>query len=100
MSSNPPAVATSSKAAAPAGPISPAQNTPGAIATGDSYGQRRSGGSSFGAAATARSSPTPRSGQQSKKQHKPSRRFRQPDEDAIAESVSFRSRLMQYGALY
>lgn len=88
MSSNPPAVATSSKATASTGSLSPAQNVPGAIATGDSYGHRRSGGSSFGAATTARSSPTPRSNQQSKKQHKASKRFRQPDEDALAESVS------------
>jgi hypothetical protein len=85
--SNPPSIATSSKAAAPSGQLSPAQNTPSAIATGDSYGQRRSGGSSFGAGASTRSSPAPRNNQQSKKQHKGSKRFRQVDEDAIAESV-------------
>ena len=84
---NPSTTATSSKAQAPTGSLSPAQNTPGAIATGDSYGQRR-GGNSFGAGVTSRSSPTPRNGQQAKKQSKASRRFRQPDEDAIAESVS------------
>lgn len=87
MSSNPPSVATSSKGPAPSGSLSPAHNSPGAVATGDSYGQRRSGGS-FGAGAATRTTPTPRNSQLSKKQHKGSKRFRQPDEDAIAESVS------------
>ncbi|KAF2747440.1 hypothetical protein M011DRAFT_443227 [Sporormia fimetaria CBS 119925] len=88
MSSNPPA-ATSSKASTPSGAVSPAQNTPSASATGDSFGQRR-GGSSFGAGAAARSSPAPRNNQQAKKQHKNSKRFRQTDEDAIAESLAMR----------
>ncbi|ORY00440.1 hypothetical protein BCR34DRAFT_592547, partial [Clohesyomyces aquaticus] len=90
MSSNPPPVPTSSKATAPSGPLSPAQTQPGSIATGDSYGQRRSGGSSFGAGASSRASPTPRNSQQAKKQHKGSKRFRQADEDAIAESLAMR----------
>jgi hypothetical protein len=85
MSLNPPpAIVSSSKAAATSGPLSPAQTQPGSIATGDSYGQRRSGGSSFGAGAATRSSPTPRNAQQARKQNKASKRFRQPDEDAIS----------------
>ncbi|KAF2679414.1 hypothetical protein K458DRAFT_490527 [Lentithecium fluviatile CBS 122367] len=90
MSSNPPAIASSSKAAATAGQLSPAQTQPNSIATGDSYGQRRSGGSSFGAGAATRSSPTPRHGQQARKQNKASKRSRQADEDAIAESLAMR----------
>ncbi|KAF2274478.1 uncharacterized protein EI97DRAFT_401981 [Westerdykella ornata] len=90
MSSTPAAIASSSKAQAPSGSLSPAQSTPGAAASGDSSGQRRSG-SSFGAGTPSRPSPTPRNSQQSKRQHKPSRRFRQPDEDAIAESLAMRS---------
>ncbi|KAF2790053.1 hypothetical protein K505DRAFT_377807 [Melanomma pulvis-pyrius CBS 109.77] len=89
MSSNPPSISISSKAAAPSAQLSPAQ-TPGSVATGDSYGQRRSGGSSFGAGATTRSSPTPRSGQHKKKQHKGSKRFPQVEDDAIAESMAMR----------
>lgn len=86
--SNSPA-ATSSKAQA-SGPPPPAQNSPAAIASGDSYGQRR-GGSSFGAGAPSRPSSTPRNSQQGKRQNKPSKRFRQPDEDAIAETMAMRS---------
>src|SRR4051812_34872957 len=88
MSSNPPAIATSSKAPPPSGQLSPAQTQPGAAATSDSYGQRRSGGSSFGAGAATRSSPTPRNAQQARKQHKNAKRVRVADDDAIAESVS------------
>ena len=83
--SNPPAIATSSKAQAPSGQLSPAQTQPGSTATSDTYGQRRSG-SSFGAA--ARPSPTPRGSQQGRKQHKASKRFTRVDDDAIAETVS------------
>ncbi|KAF2656752.1 hypothetical protein K491DRAFT_715148 [Lophiostoma macrostomum CBS 122681] len=90
MSSNPPAIPTSSKAQAPSGPLSPAPTQPSFIATGDNYGQRRSGGSSFGAGASSRSSPAPRNNQQVKKQHKASKRFRQADDDAIAESLAMR----------
>jgi hypothetical protein len=89
MSSNPPAIPSTSKASATSGPLSPAQTQPSFIATGgDSYGQRRSGAAnSFGAGASTRSAPTPRNNQQAKKQNKTSKRSRQPDEDAIAESV-------------
>ncbi|KAF2010713.1 hypothetical protein BU24DRAFT_426928 [Aaosphaeria arxii CBS 175.79] len=91
MSSNPPTISTSSKAAAPSGQPSPAQAQPYSIATGDSYGQRRGGGSSFGAGASSRSSSFPRNNQLAKRQHKGSRRaFRQADEDAIAESLAMR----------
>ncbi|KAJ4286412.1 hypothetical protein N0V90_013111 [Kalmusia sp. IMI 367209] len=90
MSSNPNAAPTSSKAAATSGQLSPAQTQPSSAATGDySYGQRRSG-SSFGAGAATRASPTPRTSQQSRKQHKASKRFRQADDDAIAESIAMR----------
>ncbi|KAJ4358680.1 uncharacterized protein N0V89_003264 [Didymosphaeria variabile] len=89
MSSNPPAIPTSSKASAPSGQLSPAQTQPGSAATGDGYGQRRSG-SSFGAGAASRASPTPRSAQQGRKQHKTSKRFARVDDDAIAESLNMR----------
>ncbi|KAF1964330.1 hypothetical protein BU23DRAFT_521279, partial [Bimuria novae-zelandiae CBS 107.79] len=85
--SNPPAIATSSKAQAPSGQLSPAQTQPGSTATSDSYGQRRSG-SSFGAA--ARPSPTPRGSQQGRKQHKASKRFARVDDDALTESLNMR----------
>jgi hypothetical protein len=83
--SNPPVIATSSKAQAPSAQPSPAQAQPNSTATSDSYGQRRSG-SSFGAA--TRPSPTPRGSQQGRKQHKASKRFPKVDDDAIADSVS------------
>ena len=86
--SNPPAIATSSKAQAPSAQLSPAQTQPGPAATSDSYGQRRSG-SSFGAS-SARPTPTPRGSQQGRKQHKASKRFPRVDDDAIAETVSAR----------
>jgi hypothetical protein len=84
MSSNPPPIASSSKASAP-GPASPALQTP-TLNTVNFFGQQRSGSSSTG---VSRASPTPRSNQQGKKQHKGSKRFRQTDEDALAESVSW-----------
>ncbi|OCK81667.1 hypothetical protein K432DRAFT_424746 [Lepidopterella palustris CBS 459.81] len=92
MSSNPPSVATSSKAATASGQLSPAQSQAGSVATGDNYGQRRSGGlGSFGAGAASRASPSPRNNQQARKQHKGSKRFRLADEDALAESAAMRS---------
>ncbi|KAF2176215.1 hypothetical protein K469DRAFT_700339 [Zopfia rhizophila CBS 207.26] len=91
MSSNPPTIPTSSKVAASSGQLSPAQSLPNFITTGDNYGQRRSGGlGSFGAGASSRASPSPRNNQQSRKQHKGSKRYRQSDEDAIAESLAMR----------
>ncbi|KAF2007567.1 hypothetical protein P154DRAFT_517243 [Amniculicola lignicola CBS 123094] len=90
MSSNPPSIPPSSKASAPSGQLSPAQGQPTSVATGNSFAQQRGGGSSFGAGAATRSSPTPRNNQQAKKAHKGSKRFRQADEDAIAESLTMR----------
>ncbi|KAF2642950.1 hypothetical protein P280DRAFT_467066 [Massarina eburnea CBS 473.64] len=91
MSSNPPAIATSSKAQAPSGQLSPAQTQPNSAATGDSYGQRRGGGTgSFGAGAATRSSPTPRSSQGARRQNKGSKRFRPTEEDVLAETLSMR----------
>lgn len=87
MSSNPPPVASSSKASGSAGPASPAQVQPTSLNTVNFFGQQRG---SSGTGASSRSSPTPRSNQQAKKQHKGSKRFRQTDEDAIVESVSLR----------
>lgn len=84
MSSNPPA-ASSSKASALSGPLSPAQSQTPSISTASFFAQSR------GSGASARSSPTPRNSQQQKKQHKGSKRFRQTDEDAIAESLAMRS---------
>ncbi|CAI6336909.1 unnamed protein product [Periconia digitata] len=91
MSLNSPAVPNSSKAAAASSSNqpSPVQTQPSFIATGDSHGQRRSGGS-FGAGASTRSAPAPRNNQAARKQNKASKRFRQTDEDAIAESLSMR----------
>ncbi|KAF9735591.1 hypothetical protein PMIN02_009958 [Paraphaeosphaeria minitans] len=89
MSSNPPAIPTSSKASAPSGQLSPAQTQPGSIASGDGFGQRRSG-SSFGAGAATRASPTLRSTQQGRKQHKASKRFARVDDDVITESLNMR----------
>jgi hypothetical protein len=83
MSSNPPA-ASSSKASAPSGPASPAQNQPPSIGTSSFFAQPR------GSGAPARSLPTPRNTQQQKKQHKGSKRFKQTDEDAIVESLAMR----------
>ncbi|RAR08027.1 ring finger domain-containing protein [Stemphylium lycopersici] len=83
MSSNPP-TASSSKASAPSGPASPAQNQTPSISTGSFFAQQR------GSGAPARSSPTPRNSQQQKKQHKGSKRVRATDEDAIAESLAMR----------
>ncbi|XP_014551067.1 hypothetical protein COCVIDRAFT_113831 [Bipolaris victoriae FI3] len=83
MSSNPPAP-SSSKASASTGPVSPAQNQAPSISTSSFFAQPRGSGTS------ARSSPTPRNSQQQKKQHKGSKRFRQTDEDAIAESLAMR----------
>ncbi|KAF2731025.1 hypothetical protein EJ04DRAFT_514861 [Polyplosphaeria fusca] len=91
MSSNPPAIATSSKATSSSGQLSPAPSQQTSFTTSDSHGQRRSGGGgSFGAGAASRSSPTPRNNQPSKKQHKASKKFRQADDDAIAESLAMR----------
>ncbi|KAF2106433.1 hypothetical protein BDV96DRAFT_507789 [Lophiotrema nucula] len=90
MSSNSPAIPASSKATAPSGPLSPAQNQPSSSASGDSYSQRRSGGGSFGAGASTRASPTPRNSQQSRKQHKGSKKFRHADEDAMVDSLAMR----------
>jgi hypothetical protein len=83
MSSNPPAP-SSSKASAPAGPASPAQNQAPSISTTSFFAQPRGSGPS------ARSAPTPRNSQQQKKQHKGSKRFRPTDEDALAESLAMR----------
>ncbi|KAF1952713.1 hypothetical protein CC80DRAFT_172890 [Byssothecium circinans] len=91
--SNPPALPTSSKQAASSGSgqLSPAQSQPNSIATGDNYGQRRSGGSgSSGAGAATRSSPTPRNNQSARKQNKASKRFRSAEEDVLAETLSMR----------
>ncbi|KAF2090468.1 hypothetical protein K490DRAFT_34975 [Saccharata proteae CBS 121410] len=89
--SNPAAVGASKSANTP-GQLSPAQSQGGAVATGDSFGQRRSGGSgSFGAGANSRSNSSPRNNQASKKQHKGSKKFRLADDDAIAESLAMRS---------
>ncbi|KAF1831807.1 RING finger domain-containing protein [Decorospora gaudefroyi] len=85
MSSNPPAIASSSKASASSGPASPAQNQTPSVSTGNFFAQPRGSG-----AAPARSSPTPRNTQQQKKQHKGSKRFRATDEDAIDESLAMR----------
>jgi hypothetical protein len=85
MSSNPPPVASSSKASASSGPTSPAQIQPASLNTVNFFGQQRG---NFGTAASSRASPTPRNNQQGKKQNKGSKRFRQTDEDAIVESVS------------
>ncbi|KAJ4373777.1 hypothetical protein N0V83_002516 [Neocucurbitaria cava] len=87
MSTNPPPIASSSKASTSSGPASPAQNQPASISTGTFFGQQRG---SLGTAASSRSSPTPRNSQQSRKQHKGSKRFRQTDEDAIVESLAMR----------
>lgn len=86
MSANPPAIASSSKLSALSGPSSPAQNQAPSISTTSFFAQQRGAG----VGASARSSPTPRNNQQSKKQHKGAKRFRQTDEDAIVESVSLR----------
>ncbi|KAL6712690.1 hypothetical protein ACN47E_000567 [Coniothyrium glycines] len=86
MSTNPPPVASSSKLSAPSGPASPAQNQSPSINTASFFAQQRGTGS----AASARSSPTPRNNQPSKKQHKGAKRFRQTDEDAIVESLAMR----------
>lgn len=90
MSTNPPPVASSSKATGSSGPASPAQNQAPALNTVNFFNQQRS---SLGAGLSSRASPTPRNNQQGKKQHKGSKRFRQTDEDAIDESVSCDSRL-------
>jgi hypothetical protein len=90
MSSNPPPVASSSKASASSGPASPAQIQPGALNTVNFFGQQRGGSVATGA--SSRASPTPRNNQQGKKQNKGSKRFRQTDEDAIVESVSAKGR--------
>ncbi|KAI4956694.1 hypothetical protein J4E91_000907 [Alternaria rosae] len=84
MSSNPPTAAASSKASAPSGPASPAQTQTPSASTSSFSAQPR------GSGAPARSSPTPRNSQQEKKQHRASKRFRQTDEDAIAESLAMR----------
>jgi hypothetical protein len=83
MSSNPPSAAAA-KASAPAGPLSPLQSQ-APSATPNFFGQQR-GSSASGS--SSRASPAPRNNQQSRKQNKGSKRFRQPDEDSIAESVS------------
>ena len=79
MSSNPLSAASSSKVSAPAAPQSPAQNQ-SASATVNFFGQQR-GSLPF------KNSPTPRNIQTAKKQNKGSKKFRQSDEDDIAESV-------------
>lgn len=84
MSSNPPPAASSSKASAPAAPQSPAQNQ-SVSATVHFFGQQR-GSLPF------KNAPTPRNNQPSKKQNKGSKKFRQSDEDSIAESVSAHAR--------
>ncbi|KAF1841311.1 RING finger domain-containing protein [Cucurbitaria berberidis CBS 394.84] len=86
---NQPPIAASSKASASSGPASPAQNQPTSITTGPFFGQQRG---SAGTAASTRSSPAPRNNQQSKKQHKGSKRFRQTDEDALVEMHNFTNR--------
>jgi hypothetical protein len=91
MSTNPPPVASSSKVTGSSGPASPAQIQTPALNTVNFFNQQRS---NSGVGASSRSSPTPRSNQQGKKQHKGSKRFRQPDEDAIVESVSCDSKRM------
>ncbi|KAF1983759.1 hypothetical protein K402DRAFT_456252 [Aulographum hederae CBS 113979] len=90
MASNPPAI-VASKAVNTSGQSSPAQSQAASSATGDSYGQRRTGGSgAFGAGNASRSNPSPRNSQASRKQHKSSKRFR-VDEDAVAEAAAMRS---------
>ncbi|KAF1947205.1 hypothetical protein EJ02DRAFT_499364 [Clathrospora elynae] len=86
MSSNPPAIASSSKLSASSGPASPAQNQTPSISASNFFAQPRGSG-----AAPTRSSPTPRSNQPQKKQHRgSSKRFRPTDEDAIVESLAMR----------
>ncbi|KAJ4346114.1 hypothetical protein N0V95_005667 [Ascochyta clinopodiicola] len=82
MSSNPPPVASSSKVSAPAAPQSPAQNQ-STSATVHFFGQQR-GSLPF------KNAPTPRSNQPSRKQNKGSKKFRQADEDPIAEPLAMR----------
>jgi hypothetical protein len=56
--------------------------------TPDSVSHRRGGGSgSFGAGSTSKQSSAARNNQSQRKQHKPSKRSRFADEDAMAESV-------------
>lgn len=88
MSSNLPLAVTASKTSNSSGQLSPGQAQPTSAVTGDTYGQRRSGGSgSFGAGAATRGTAAPRNNQSSRKQNKSSKRIRSADEDAIAESV-------------
>ncbi|KAL1611764.1 hypothetical protein SLS59_000483 [Nothophoma quercina] len=82
MSSNPPSAASSSKASAPTAPQSPAQNQ-SVSATANFFGQQRG-------ALPFKNSPTPRNNQTAKKQNKGSKKFRQSDEDDIAESLAMR----------
>ncbi|KAF2400485.1 hypothetical protein EJ06DRAFT_549160 [Trichodelitschia bisporula] len=68
---------------------SPAQSQTGSVSGGD-YGQLRSG--RFGSGTPSRSTPSPRNGQASRKQHKGSKRLgRAVDEDALAETRAMRS---------
>lgn len=91
MSANPPGAIAASKSANTAAQLSPQAQT-GPSAAGDSYGQRRAGGSgSFGAGAASRAYPSPRNSQASKRKHKGAKRPSLADEDAIAESVAMRS---------
>ncbi|EOD44073.1 putative c-24 sterol reductase protein [Neofusicoccum parvum UCRNP2] len=91
MSANPPGAIVASKSTNTAAQLSPQTQT-GPSAAGDSYGQRRTGGSgSFGAGAASRAYPSPRHNQSSKKKHKGAKRPGLADEDAIAESVAMRS---------
>lgn len=100
MSANPPGAIAASKSANTAAQLSPQAQT-GPSAAGDSYGQRRAGGSgSFGAGAASRAYPSPRNSQASKRKHKGAKRPSLADEDAIAESVSYRPFLVVWvGAL-
>ncbi|KAF2839101.1 hypothetical protein M501DRAFT_992092 [Patellaria atrata CBS 101060] len=88
MSSNQPSGINSSKSINTSGQISPAPSQTGPVAFGDQYGQRRSG--STGAGAVSRATPSPRNNQSQRKNHKPSKRYRLADEDAIAESAAMR----------
>ncbi|OMP88684.1 putative RING finger protein [Diplodia seriata] len=91
MSANPPGAIAASKSANTAAQLSP-QAQSGSSSAGDSYSQRRAGGSgSFGAGAASRAYPSPRHNQASKRKHKPAKRPGLANEDAIAEAVAMRS---------
>ncbi|KAF9632533.1 Ergosterol biosynthesis ERG4/ERG24 [Lasiodiplodia theobromae] len=91
MSANPPGAIAASKSTTTAAQLSP-QAQSGSSSAGDSYGQRRAGGSgSFGAGAASRAYPSPRHNQASKRKHKSAKRPGLGNEDAIAEAVAMRS---------